>query len=54
MARGVTDKRVLWDLIKYRVKQFATKHSKEKAFIRKQELLQIEASLKQAQETFDN
>ena len=49
--KDVTDKRVLWDLIKYCVRKFTMKYSKEKAFIRKQELLQIEASLKQAEET---
>ena len=27
----VTDKRVLWDLIKYRVRQFTIKYSKDKA-----------------------
>ena len=47
----VTDKRVLWDLIKYRIKQFTMKYSKEISFKRKQELLQIEASIKQAEET---
>ena len=36
----VTDKRVLWDLIKYRIRQFTMKYSKEIAFTRKQELLQ--------------
>ena len=47
----VTDKRVLWDLIKYRIRQFTMKYSKEISFKRKQELLQIEASIKQAEET---
>ncbi|CAH3029055.1 unnamed protein product, partial [Porites evermanni] len=47
----VTDKRVLWDLIKYRIRQFTMKYGKEIAFKRKQELLQIEASIKQAEET---
>ena len=28
---AVTDKRVLWDLIKYRIGRFAIKYSKEKA-----------------------
>ena len=41
----VTDKR------KYRIRQFTMKYSKEIAFKRKQELLQIEASIKQAEET---
>ena len=47
----VTDKRVLWDLIKYHIRQFTMKYSKKIAFKRKQELLQIEASIKQAEET---
>ena len=47
----VTDKRVLWDLIKYSIRQLTMKYSKDKAFKRKQEPLQIEASLKQAEET---
>ena len=47
----VTDKRVLWDLIKYCIRQFTMKYSKDKAFKRNQELVQIEASLKQAEET---
>lgn len=46
----VLDKRVLWDLIKYRVRQFTIKYAKEKARKRRQELLQVEASLKQAEE----
>ena len=48
---NVTNKGVLWDLIKYRIRQFTMKYSKEIAFKRKQELLQIEASIKQAEET---
>ena len=47
----VIDKRVLWDLIKYRIRQFTMKYSKEIAFKRKQDLLQIEASIKQGEET---
>ena len=47
----VTDKRFLWDLIKYRIRQFTMKYSKEIAFKRKQELLQIEVSRKQAEES---
>ena len=47
----VLDKRVLWDLIKYRVRQFTIKYAKEKAKKkRKQKLLQVETSLKQAEE----
>ena len=47
----MTDKTVLGDLNKYRVRQFTMKYSKEKAFIRKQEFLRIKALLKQAEET---
>ena len=48
--KEVTDKRVLWDLIKYRVRQFPMRCAKEKARKRRQELLQIETSLRQAEE----
>ena len=44
----VTDKRVLWDLIKYRVRQFSM--LKKKAHKRRQELVQIEISLRLAEE----
>lgn len=46
----VTDKRVLWDLIKYRIRQFTMKFSKEKAYRRRQKLTEVETSLKQAEE----
>ena len=46
----VTDKRVLWDLIKYRVRQFTIKYSKDKARKRKQKLVQIQTSLEEAEE----
>ena len=46
----VTDKRVLWDLIKYRVRQFTIKYSKGKAQKKRQDLVEIETSLKQAEE----
>ena len=46
----VTDKRVLWDLIKYRVRQFTIKCSKDKARKRKQRLVEIETSLEEAEE----
>ena len=38
--KEVEDKRVLWDLIKYRKRQFTLRYSKENARKRKQELLQ--------------
>ena len=46
----VTDKRVLWDLIKYRVRQFTIKYSKDKAKKRKQKLVEIETSIEEAEE----
>ena len=48
--KEVIDKRVLWDLIKYRVRQLTMRYAKEKAPKRRQELLQIETSLRQAEE----
>ena len=45
----VTDKRVLWDLIKYRVRQFTIKYSQERAQKKRQDLVEIETSLKQAE-----
>ena len=48
--KEVIDKRVLWDLIKYRVRQFTMHYAKEKAQKRRQELAQIEVSLRQAGE----
>ena len=46
----VTDKRVLWDLIKYRIRQVTIKYSKTKAKARRQNLKVIEDSLKQCEE----
>ena len=48
--KEVIDKRVLRDLIKYRVRQFTMRYAKEKACKRRYELLQIETSLRQAEE----
>ena len=48
--KEVEDKRVLWDLIKHRIRQFTLRYSKENARKRKQELLHMEISLKQAEE----
>ena len=47
----VTDKRILWDLIKYRVRQFTIKYSQERAQKKRQDLVEIETSLKQAEGT---
>ena len=48
--KDVINKRVLWDLIKYHVRQCTMCYAKEKACKRRQELLQIETSLRQAEE----
>ena len=48
--KEVIDKRVLWDLIKYRARQFTMHYAKKKAHKRRQELVQIEISLRQAEE----
>ena len=46
----VNDKRVLWDLIKYRIRQVSIKFSKVKANARRQRLKTIEDSLKQCED----
>ena len=48
--KDVNDKRVLWDLIKYRIRQVSMKYSKEKARLRKVKILEIETSLTVYQE----
>ena len=48
--KDVTDKRVLWDLIKYRVRQVTIKYSKERARERREKLSQIETLLKQCED----
>ena len=48
--KAVTDKRLLWDLIKYRIRQVSIKYSKEKAFKRRKNISDIEASLKANEE----
>ena len=48
--KEVNDKRVLWDLIKYRIRQVPIKYSKGKAQLRKDKLLKIETLLKVYQE----
>ena len=44
--KDVNDKRVLWDLIKYRIRQVSMRYSKEKGRQRKVKILEIETSLK--------
>ena len=48
--KDVNDKRVLWDLIKYRIRQVSMRYSKENARLRKEKLLAIETSLNFYQE----
>ena len=48
--KDVNDKRVLWDLIKYRIRQVSMRYSKEKALLRKEKILAIETSLNFYQE----
>ena len=43
--KDINDKRVLWDLIKYRIRQVSMRYSKEKARLRKMKILEIEKSL---------
>ena len=47
--KEVTDKRVLWDLIKYRVRQPTITYSKDKARESREKMSQVEASLKQCE-----
>ena len=46
----VNDKRVLWDLVKYRVRQFSMKYCKAKARKRKADLSTIETELKHCED----
>ena len=46
----VDDKRVLWDLIKYRIRQVTIKYSKDKANARREKLKIVEDSLKQCED----
>ena len=48
--KNITDKRILWDLIKYRIRQVSIKYSKEKARKRREKITNIEASLKTCEE----
>ena len=43
--KDVNDKRVLWDLTKYRIRQVSMRYSKEKARLRREKILEIETSL---------
>ena len=48
--KDITDKIILWDLIKYRIRQVSIKYSKEKARKRREKNTDIEASLKTCEE----
>ena len=48
--KDINDKRVLWDLMKYRIRQVSMKYSKEKARLRKVKIFEIEKSLTVYQE----
>ena len=48
--KDITDKRILWDLIKYRIRQVSINYSKEKARKRRKKITDIEASLKTCEE----
>ena len=48
--KEISDKRVLWDLIKYRIRQVSIKYGKEKARKRTEKITDIEASLKTCEE----
>ena len=48
--KEISDKRVLWDLIKYRIRQVSIKYGKEKARKRREKIIDVEASLKTCEE----
>ena len=50
----VLDKGLLWDLIKYKIRQVSMKYSKTKARERRSRLWEIENKLKECQEIFDS
>ena len=44
--KDIGDKRLLWDLIKYKVRQVTIKYSKKKAHKKREKISKIEAPLK--------
>ena len=48
--KEISDKRVLWDLIKYRIRQASIKYGKDKARKRREKIADIEAALKTCEE----
>ena len=51
--KDITDKRILWDLIKYRIRQVSIKYNKERARKRREKMTDIEASLKTCEENWE-
>ena len=52
--KEVQDKRVLWDLIKYKIRQQTIRYSKTKARERKAKLQKLEEDLKECMEKCDS
>ena len=52
--KEVVDKRVLWDLLKYKIRQFTIDYSKSKARIRRAKLNEIEDKLRRCSEKCDS
>ena len=52
--KEVADKRVLWDLVKYRIRSFTIKYSKEKAKERRARLAEAEKKVKRCELICDN
>ena len=48
--KDIGDKRLLWDLIKYKIRQVTIKYSKKKAHKKREKISEIEASLKISEE----
>ena len=48
--KDIDDKRLLWDLIKYKIRQETIKYSKKKAREKREKISEIEASLKNSEE----
>ena len=48
--KDIDDERLLWDLIKYRIRQVTIKYSKKKAPEKREKISEIEASLKISEE----
>ena len=51
--KDITDKRILWDLIKYRIRQVSIKYNRERARKRREIMTDIEASLKTCEENWE-